>query len=68
MGTKLSGKGQKSKSSTAVNQGNCSSTNLLNPIRENREMPELVDDTENDDSGASEGQQSQPFITLDRHA
>ena len=60
MGTKLLGKGQKSKSSTAAGQGNCSSTNPLNPIRENGEivdmeeqMPELVDDTENDDSGAS---------------
>ena len=70
MGTKVLGKGCKSKSSTAVNQGNCSSINPLNPIRENREivdmeeqMPELVDDTENDDSGTSGGQQSQPSIT-----
>ena len=54
MGTKALGKGQKSKSSTAANQSNCSSNNPLNPIRENREivdmeehMPELVDDTEN---------------------
>ena len=31
MGTKLLGKGQKSKSSTTVSQGNCSSTNPLNP-------------------------------------
>ena len=65
------GKEKKSKSSTAANQGNCSSTNPLNPIRENEEivdmevqMPELVDDTENDDSGASRGQQSQPLITF----
>ena len=35
MGTKLLGKGQKSKSSTAADQGNCSPINLLNPIREN---------------------------------
>ena len=28
------------------------------------QMPELVDDTENDDSGASGGQQSQPLITF----
>ena len=53
MGTKVLGKGQKSKSSTAAGQGNCSSKNPLNPIRENGEiedmeeqMPELVDDTE----------------------
>ena len=65
MGTKVLGKGHKSKSSTAVNQGNCSSINPLNPIRENREivdmeeqMPELVNDTENDDSSANGGQQS----------
>ena len=61
MGTKVLGRGQKSKSSSAVGQGNCSSTNPLNPIRENWEivdmeeqMPELV----------SGGQQSQPFITF----
>ena len=60
MGTKVLGKGRKSKSSTTVIQGNCSSINPLNPIRENGElvdmeeqMPELVDDTENDDSGTS---------------
>ena len=54
-----------------MNQGNCSSINPLNPIRENGEivgmeeqMPELVDDTENDDSGANGGQQSQPAITI----
>ena len=71
MGTKVLGKGHKSKSSTAVNQGNCSSINPLNPIRENGEimdmeeqMPELVDDTENNNSGASGGQQSQPLITF----
>ena len=62
MGTKVLGKGCKSKLSTTANQGNCSSINPLNPIRENGEimdmeeqMPELVDDTENDDSGASRG-------------
>ena len=71
MGTKILGKGQKSKSSTAVNQGNCPSINPLHPIRENGEivvmeeqMPELVDDTENDDSSASGGQQPQPLITF----
>ena len=64
MGTKVLGKGHKSKSSTALNQGNCSSINPLNPIRENGKivdmeepMPELVDDTGNG------GQQSQPLIT-----
>ena len=69
MGTKVLGKGHKSKSTTAVNQGNCSSINPLIPIRENgkivdmeEQMPELVDDTENDDSGANGGQQSQPLI------
>ena len=71
MGTKVLGKGQKSKSNTTASQGNCSSKNPLNPIRENGEivdmeeqMPELVDDTENDDSSASGGQQSQPLVTL----
>ena len=71
MGTKVLGKGHKSKSTTAVNQGNCSSINPLNPVRENgdvvdmeEQMPELVDDTENDDSGANRGQQSQPVITI----
>ena len=51
MGTKVLGKGHKSKSSTTVSQGNCSSINPLNPIRENGElvdmeeqMPELIDD------------------------
>ena len=50
MGTKVLGKGQKSKSSTAAGQGTCSSTNQLNPIRENGEIvgmeeqvPELVE-------------------------
>ena len=82
MGTKVLGKGHKSKSTTAVkgckskstttvNQGNCSSINPLNPIREDGEivemeeqMPELVDDTENDDSSANGGQQSQPLVTF----
>ena len=71
MGTKVLGKGCKSKLSTAVNQGNCSSINPLNPIRENGEimdmeeqMPELVDDTENYDSITSRDQQSQPSITI----
>ena len=71
MGTKVLGKGQKSKSRTAESQSNCSSTSLLNLIRENGEivdeeeqMPELVDDTENDDSGANGGQQLQPLITF----
>ena len=71
METKLLGKGQQSKSSTTADQGNCSSTNPLNPIRENGEivdmeeqMPELVDDTENDDSSTSRDQQLQPLITF----
>ena len=71
MGTKILGKGQKSKSSTTVNQGNCSFIKHLNPVRGNGEivdmeeqMPELVDDTENDDSSASGGQQLQPIITF----
>ena len=71
MGTKGLGKGQKSKSSTTASQGNCSSISPLNPIREDGEivdmeeqMPELVDDTENDDSGTSGDQQSQPLITF----
>ena len=57
MGIKVLGKGKKSKSSTAANQSNCSSMSPLNPIRENGEivdmeeqMPELVDDSENEDS------------------
>ena len=67
IGTQVLGKGQKSKSSTTADQAN----NPLNPIRENGEivdmeeqMPELVDDTENDDSSTSRGQQSQPLITF----
>ena len=69
MGTKVLGKGQKSKSSTTASQSNCSSISPLNPIRENGEiadmeeqMPELVDDTGNDDSSTSGDQQSQPLI------
>ena len=49
IGTKILGKGQKSKSSTTIGQGNCSSANPLNLFRENGEivdmeeqMPELV--------------------------
>ena len=60
MGTKVLGKGQKSKSSTTASQSTCSSISPLNPVRENGEivdmeeqMPELVDDTENDDSSTS---------------
>ena len=71
MGTKILGKGQKSKSSTTASQSNCSSISPLNPIMENGEivdmeeqMPELVDDTENDDSGTSGDQQLQPLITF----
>ena len=70
MGLKVLKKGKKSKSSTAASQSNCSSMSPLNPIRENREivemeeqMPELVDDTEND-IGMSGEQQSQPLITF----
>ena len=71
MGTMILGKGQKSKSSTTVNKSNCFSINPLNPIEENvkivdmeEQIPELVDDTENDDSGTSGGQQSQLLITF----
>ena len=71
MGTKVLGKGQKSKSRITESQSNCSSTSPLNPIRENGEIvdmeeqiPELVDETENDDSGTSGDQQSQPLITF----
>ena len=60
MRTKVLGKEQKSKSSTTASQSNCSSISPLNPIRQNREIvdmeeqiPELVDDTENDDSCTS---------------
>ena len=59
MGTKALDKEQISKSSTAAGQSNCSSNSPLNPIRENGEivdmeeqMPELVDDTENNYSSA----------------
>ena len=71
MGTKVLGKGQKSKSSTTASQSNCSSISPLNPIRENGEIvdmeeqiPKLVDDMENDDSSTSGDQQSQPLITF----
>ena len=71
MGTKVLGKGQKSKSSRAASQGTCSSTNQLNPIRENgkivdmeEQVPKLVGNVENDDSSTSGGQQSQPLITF----
>ena len=68
---KVLGKGQKSKSSTTAGQGTCSSTNQKNSIRENGEIvdteeqvPELVENVENDDSCASGGQQPQPLITF----
>ena len=71
MGTKVLDKGQKSKSSTAVDQNTCSSTTHLNTIRENGEIvdmeeqvPDLVENVDNDDSSASGGQQSQPLITF----
>ena len=71
MGTKVLGKGEKSKSSTAAHQSNCSSMTPLNPIRENREivdmeeqMSELVDDSETEDSSTRVNQQSQPLITF----
>ena len=71
MGTKVLGKGQKSKSSTAASQSNCSSMSLLNPIREDGEimdmeeqMPEFVDDSENEVSSTRENQQSQPLINF----
>ena len=60
MGTKVLGKGHKSKSGTTASQSNCSSNGPLNSIRGKGEvvvmeeqMPELVDDTENDESGTS---------------
>ena len=66
MGTKVLGTGKKSKSSTAANQSNCSFMSPLNPIKENGEivdmeekMPELVDDSENEDSSTRVNQQSQ---------
>ena len=68
MGTKVLRKGQKTKSSTTTSQSNCSPTHPLNPIRENGEvmdmeeqMPELVDDSENEVSSTKENQQSQPL-------
>ena len=71
MGTKVLGKGQISKSSTTANQSNCSSISPLNPIRENgeivdmgKQMPELVDDTYNDNSSTDRDKQSQPLITF----
>ena len=71
MGTKVLGKGQQSKSSTTAGQGTCSSSNQLNSIRENGEIvdmeeqvPELVENVENDDSGTRGGQQSEPLITF----
>ena len=71
MGTKVLGKGQKSKSSTAASQSNCSSMSPLNAIREDGEimdmeeqMPELADDSENEVSSTRENQQSQPLITF----
>ena len=64
MGTKVLRKGQKSKFSTAASQSNCSSMHPLSPIRENGEtmdmeeqMPELVDDSENEVSSTRESQQ-----------
>ena len=61
MGTKVLGKGQKSKSSTAASKSNCSSMSPLNHIREDGEimdmeeqMPELVDDSENEVSSTRE--------------
>ena len=61
-------KEQKSKFSTAASQNNCSSMHPLNYIRENGEtmdmeeqMPELVDDSENEVSSTRESQQSQPL-------
>ena len=60
MGTGILGKGQKSKLRAAVDQGTCSSTTHLNPIRKNGEIvdigeqvPDLVENIENNDSSAS---------------
>ena len=68
MGNKVLRKGQKSKFSTAASQSNYSSMHPLNPIRENGEtmdmeeqMPELVDDSENEVSSTRKSQQSQPL-------
>ena len=73
MGTKVLGKGQKSKSSTAASQSNCSSMSPLNPFREDgvimdmeEQMPELVDESENEDSSTRVNQQSQPLITFEQ--
>ena len=41
MGTKVIGKGQKSKSSTTASQSNCSSISPLNSIRENGEIVDM---------------------------
>ena len=41
MGTKVLGKGHKSKPSTTASQSNCSSISPLNPIRENREIVDM---------------------------
>ena len=41
MGTRVLGKGQKSKSSTTASQSNCSSISPLNPIRENGEIVDM---------------------------
>ena len=41
MGTKVSGKGRKSKSTNTVNKGNFYSINPLNPIRENGEIVDM---------------------------
>ena len=67
MGTKLSKKGHKVKSSTTTGQGHCSSTSPLSSIRENGEiveveeqMPELVDIS---DDGDTNGDQ-QSLITF----
>ena len=67
-GTQFLRKGQKSKFSTAASQNNCSPMHPLNSIRENGEtmdmgeqMPELVDDSENEVSSTRESQQSQPL-------
>ena len=71
MGTGILGKGQKSKLKTTVGQDTCSSSTHLNPIMENGEIvdmeeqvPDLVENVENDDSSASGGQQTQPLITF----
>ena len=67
-GNQLLRKGQKSKFSTVASQNNCSSMYPLQPIRENGEtmdveeqMPELVDDSENEVSSTRGSEQSQPL-------